>query len=125
MIFVLDADIESPIAATSLSLYLPSNLQGKLQLPIRVGSLGPKVEQFCLDRNLMPSGFLLNVTELAIQLWNFDDLQDKKRLRCRLESMVTFAGQEAIACSAFNEKQNLLIVLHTNMSVSAFQLGKL
>ena len=52
---------------------MPSTLQGKVQLPIRIGSLGTEVEQFCLKKNLMPSGFLVTVTERAIQLWNFDD----------------------------------------------------
>ena len=56
LIFVLDTDCElSPASGQqqlqlepSLRLYLPSSLQGKLQLPIRIGSLGTKVEEFCL-----------------------------------------------------------------------------
>lgn len=58
LIFVLDTDCEllSPGIGQqqqlplepSLRLYLPSSLQGKLQLPIRIGSLGTKVEEFCL-----------------------------------------------------------------------------
>ena len=77
MIFVLDTDFQG--AGRSLNLFLPTYLQGKLQLPMRVGSLGPKVEEFCLQRNLMPSGFLVTVTDRGVQLWNFDDQQDKKR----------------------------------------------
>ena len=51
LIFVLDTDCEmlpGALPEPSLRIYLPSNLQGKLQLPIRIGSLGTKVEEFCL-----------------------------------------------------------------------------
>ena len=53
LIFVLDTNAEhldsNPLLQSrSLQIYLPSNLQGKLQLPIRIGSLGTKVEEFCL-----------------------------------------------------------------------------
>ena len=108
---------------------MPTSLQGKLQLPIRVGSLGPEVEQFCLQRNLMPSGFLVTVTSHSVQLWNFDDHQDKKRQRCRLESQVVFTSPDSIEGEivdcAFNDKQNLLVLVHKNFVVSAIQLGKL
>ena len=68
----------------------------------------------------MPSGFLLNVTSQAVQLWNFDDRQDKKRLRCKLESEMRFAvPKEGIMDCSFCEKQNLLIIFHQNMSISA------
>ena len=114
-------------------MFLPTQLQGKLQLPIKVGTLGTKVEEFCLELNLMPSGFLINVSEHAVQLWNFDDIRssleqyqkDKKRLKSKLESQVTFSSREEISDCAFNDKQNLLVIFHKNFTVSAIQLGKL
>ena len=91
------------------------------------------MEEFCLEHNLMPSGFLINVSEHAVQLWNFDDIRssleqyqkDKKRLKSKLESQVTFLSREEITDCAFNDKQNLLVIFHKNFSVSAIQLGKL
>ena len=73
----------------------------------------------------MPSGFLINVTEHSIQLWNFDDQQDKKRLRCKLESEVQFVNTEGVMNVSFNDKQNLLIIFHRNYSISTIKLGKL
>ena len=73
----------------------------------------------------MPSGFLLNITSQAVQLWNFDDRQDKKRLRCKLESEMRFIDREGVMDCSFSEKQNLLVIFHQNMSVSAIQMGKL
>lgn len=73
----------------------------------------------------MPSGFLLNIASHAVQLWNFDDQQDKKRMRCRLESELRFKACEAVTFCSFSEKQNLLVIIHENASVSAIQLGKL
>jgi hypothetical protein len=61
-----------------------------------VGSLGLKVEEFCLQKNLMPSGFLLNVNENAVQLWNFDDQQDKNRMSCKLESHLKLSERELV-----------------------------
>jgi len=90
-----------------------------------VGSLGPEVEEFCLKKNLMPSGFLITTTQLAVQLWNFDDHQDKKRLKCRLESQLVFSEIEAIRDCSYNKKQNILLLLHKNFSLTTVQLGKL
>lgn len=67
LIFVLDIDSEGNAPQVPpLNLFVPSTLQGKIQLPVRVGSLGTEVEQFCLKKNLMPSGFLVTLTELAV-----------------------------------------------------------
>ena len=71
----------------------------------------------------MPSGFLVTVNSNCVQLWNFDDHQDKKRHHCRLESQVEFATSESnsdmeIIDCAFNDKQNILLLVHKNLEVS-------
>ena len=73
----------------------------------------------------MPSGFMLSVNVNLVQLWNFDDQQDKNRMSCKLESQVKLPAKDAITNCAFNDKRNLLVLLHSNWSVSAIQLGKL
>ena len=93
LIFVLDTEVLSPpsmVLGGAFRVFVPSSLQGKLQLPMRVGSLGVKVEEFCLQKNLMPSGFLIVVHQRGVQLWNFDAQQDKTRMKCKLESQLVF-----------------------------------
>ena len=76
LIFVLDLGLSSD----PMKFFIPSQLQGRLQLPM-VGSvltpsgnkLSANVEQFRIKNNLKPKGFLLNVSSREVQLWNLTD----------------------------------------------------
>lgn len=74
--------------------------------------LGAKVEEFRLKQNLKPKGFLLNVASKEVQLWNLNDQQDKQRRACKLESSLTFDKDAEILDCAFNDKQNLLVLVY-------------
>ena len=69
LIFTLDLKL----ASTPRKFFLPSNLQGKLQLPL-IGSvltpsghkLGAKAEQFRIKNNLKPRDFLLGISSQEV-----------------------------------------------------------
>ena len=76
--------------------------------------LGANVEEFRIKQNLKPKGFLLNVASKEVQLWNLNEQQDKTRMKCKLESSLTFDKTNEILDCAFNDKQNLLVLLYAN-----------
>ena len=115
LIFTLDLGLTS----FPKSFYVPSNLQGKVQLPMLTSvltpsghKLGANVEEFRLKQNLKPKGFLLNVASKEVQLWNLNDQQDRQRRKCKLESSLSFDKDTEILDCAFNDKQNLLVLLY-------------
>jgi hypothetical protein len=73
LVFVLNMQATLLPQARPLSIYLPTYLPGKLSIPVRITPLNQEAEKFCMENHLMPSGFLLNVTQYSVQLWNFDE----------------------------------------------------
>ena len=52
--------------------------------------IGIKGDKFCLDNNLIPSNYMIVVAETGLQLWNFDERQERKKLSCHMQSSISF-----------------------------------
>ena len=67
IVFILKLNLNQPSISRPFKIFLPQNLPSKVQIPIRIGSkIGIKGEAFCFEKNLMPSGYLVNVAQNGV-----------------------------------------------------------